>query len=84
MTREKELACALLWLRNHYDYSAMSGGLKKRVIARIDRVVDKDQPGISDMMEWRAQCQKEEMSTSTLLDSGPSMVDLNIDHRSQT
>jgi hypothetical protein len=84
MTREKQLVSALLWLRNHYDYSAVSGGLKKAVIARIDRVINADPPGISDMMEWRAQCLKEEMSTSTLLDSEPSMVGPNTKLHSQT
>jgi hypothetical protein len=58
MTREKELVCALLWLRNHYDYSLPNelNDLKKHVLERIDRVIDKDPPGISDISEWRVQC----------------------------
>jgi hypothetical protein len=55
MTREKQLACALLWLRNHYDCSVPDSinENKKRVLARIDRVLDIDPPAYLDMRTWR-------------------------------
>jgi hypothetical protein len=37
MTREEELAAALLWLRNHYDVGDCR--LKRQVLARADQVL---------------------------------------------
>jgi hypothetical protein len=71
MTREKELASALLWLRNHYDCSVPDDHLlKKQVMERIDRVIDTNPPGISDLFEWRIQCLRGEPSSRSQVDGG--------------
>lgn len=53
MSREHELAAALLWLREHYDVEPESN-IKIKVLDRIDRVLaDGPELSIVDMSVFR-------------------------------
>jgi hypothetical protein len=46
VTREHELAAALLWLRNHYDIDDQNMDIKSEVLKRVDKVLE-DGPELS-------------------------------------
>lgn len=55
MDDTKILLAALLWLRNHHDKVPINGiGMRRRIVARIDRVLkDHDDLCIDDMKAFR-------------------------------